>query len=363
MDRDDLKRTFLWSLASVAAIAAFWAVWHLIAGSVPTVSMLRLTDSWTINLPFSISRWWDIVGGTLWAAIIAATFGNRAVSGNKDRKSWQATAELFSAPFGFFSGLAIGFEDALRAALASCVTFVGIGAILYAGTLRWADEGTKRGPPFAYLGAGIGFGFFASLGAGGFVGLATGLTIGLALTLASLLVFAFLLVATQSAKIWKRAKQRWRTLRELPTRNGKEIEELRRALADHQTRLQRAESQRDNLQVILSWCATREGITLEELRVRCIRAQQQEKLIAAWQLPLDEVELDSRLRKVLAAKNIRCLGDIAAMTWEELRGIQGIGKSSRAEIHRLLNKHGLDFSMRRPEGLPLRPAAPETQKP
>ncbi len=50
-----------WSLVTSDLIALFWSIYYLIAGSVPTVSSIKMTGTWTISLLFGISLWWDIL--------------------------------------------------------------------------------------------------------------------------------------------------------------------------------------------------------------------------------------------------------------------------------------------------------------
>lgn len=64
------KLMFRWSLLTTGLIALFWTIWYLIAGSVPTITSIKMTDTWTYFLPFGISRWWDILIGPIWSTII-----------------------------------------------------------------------------------------------------------------------------------------------------------------------------------------------------------------------------------------------------------------------------------------------------
>ena len=69
-----IKLIVRWSIFTAGSIALFWFIWYLITGSVPTVTSIRITTvtsiiirpEWTIQLPFGISRWWDILIGPIW---------------------------------------------------------------------------------------------------------------------------------------------------------------------------------------------------------------------------------------------------------------------------------------------------------
>ena len=53
------------SIATTAIIALFWSVWYLINGPVTVVTSIKMTEDWIINLPFGVSRWWDILTGPI----------------------------------------------------------------------------------------------------------------------------------------------------------------------------------------------------------------------------------------------------------------------------------------------------------
>jgi len=64
------KLMLRWSLVTGGLIALFWAIYYLIAGSVPTVTSIKMTETWTLSSPLGISRWWDILIGPIWSIII-----------------------------------------------------------------------------------------------------------------------------------------------------------------------------------------------------------------------------------------------------------------------------------------------------
>lgn len=73
----DWKRTkklmWRWSLISAAFFALFWGVWYLIAGEVPELTQIKWGKGNTYQLPFTISRWWDILFAPIWANLIVVS--------------------------------------------------------------------------------------------------------------------------------------------------------------------------------------------------------------------------------------------------------------------------------------------------
>lgn len=105
-----------WSLVTGVIIAAFWTIYSIF-GDVPSVTNIKMMNkSWTIPLPFTISRWWDIVIGPLWSTFFVLFLTSKA------RKSECLDAGLvfglifgldFGLVFGLFFGLVFGLTSGL----------------------------------------------------------------------------------------------------------------------------------------------------------------------------------------------------------------------------------------------------------
>ena len=96
---DSAKRNKLivrWSMVTAGLIALFWISWYLVSGSVPVATSIRITPNWTVALPFSISRWWDVLIGPIWSSILILFFTNKQVRKGDD------------LVFGLVSGLGYG---------------------------------------------------------------------------------------------------------------------------------------------------------------------------------------------------------------------------------------------------------------
>lgn len=55
-----------YSLITTALIALFWFTWKLNGVEVPSTNTLDFTNTLTFTLPFSVSRWWDVLIGIIW---------------------------------------------------------------------------------------------------------------------------------------------------------------------------------------------------------------------------------------------------------------------------------------------------------
>ena len=52
-----------------AAVALFWGIWYLITGNLPSVSAMTLSQKMTYQLPFVVSRLWDIPAAAVFAVL------------------------------------------------------------------------------------------------------------------------------------------------------------------------------------------------------------------------------------------------------------------------------------------------------
>jgi hypothetical protein len=85
------KKIILWSIIPTGLIALFWAIHYLVAGYVPTIHRLVLSDAYTIHLPFAISRWCDVLLGPLTLIAIRQHF---KVDKSKVSTFWQILSLL-----------------------------------------------------------------------------------------------------------------------------------------------------------------------------------------------------------------------------------------------------------------------------
>jgi hypothetical protein len=160
-----------WSLVVGGLIALFWVIYYLIVGSVPTVTSIKMTETWTMSLPFGISRWWDIMFGPIWSIIIIYLLTKLK-----------------------------GKDDDLVAALV-----VGLGVSLIVGLVAGLTVGLGAG-----LGVSLIFGLAAGLGVSLIVGLGAGLGVSLTVGLGAGLIFGLVaLIKLIWAKVgnWFMAKE------------------------------------------------------------------------------------------------------------------------------------------------------------
>lgn len=62
------KLMWRWSLVTAALITAFWHIWAIFA-PVPAVYSITINMDYSCQLPFPISRWWDVLFGPIYSAL------------------------------------------------------------------------------------------------------------------------------------------------------------------------------------------------------------------------------------------------------------------------------------------------------
>ena len=135
------KLIIRWSLVTAGLITLFWTGWYLVNGSVPVVTSIQMTPNWTVALPFSISRWWDVPIGPIWSSILILFFTNKQV-----RKGDLVIGLIFGLVSGLVSGLVFFLVIGLVYGLAyGLVFFLVIGLI--SGMVHWAGLWAGKAGP------------------------------------------------------------------------------------------------------------------------------------------------------------------------------------------------------------------------
>lgn len=126
------RKKMLWRIPLVAAIlvAIFWGIWSFF-GQVPATDHLQITEKWTLQLPFSVSRWWDVLFASIWAFILVLIFSSGRIKKDEDLGAAGLVIGLvFSLVFGLIVALVFGLVFGLIVALG-----VGLGTGLAAGLI------------------------------------------------------------------------------------------------------------------------------------------------------------------------------------------------------------------------------------
>lgn len=93
---------FRWSIATAAPVALFWAVWYLVNGSVPISS---IASFYGIPIPFTISRWWDVLTGPIVSILVVLL--SRPIF-EAEGEEVVASGLIFSLGWGFIAGVGKG---------------------------------------------------------------------------------------------------------------------------------------------------------------------------------------------------------------------------------------------------------------
>ncbi len=99
------------SAICVTSIALFWTCWHYFNGRVPVVS--ELMPYMTLYLPFTVSRWWDVLLGLVWPCLFVWNANKKIHPENavfeEGIQNLIAISLLTGFVFGLYFGIAAGF--------------------------------------------------------------------------------------------------------------------------------------------------------------------------------------------------------------------------------------------------------------
>jgi len=105
MEKKATNQIILWSLLTGGATALFWTIYHLITGAVPVVSALAWGEEIVFNLPFALSRWWDIMLGPIFGSAFILL---RATRWAREKKGELEIGLVFGLGCGLLSVLCFG---------------------------------------------------------------------------------------------------------------------------------------------------------------------------------------------------------------------------------------------------------------
>ncbi|MFH1412926.1 MAG: hypothetical protein ABIG10_02760 [bacterium] len=161
-----------WSIITAGFTAIFWTIWFLSTGSVPVVTEIILIKGRLVyELPFHISRWWDILLGPIYSCAIVYLFTHKKIKDD----DVLIVRLVFGLGLGLVAGLVIGLVAELDIGLAFGLVVglifgltaglgFGLGLGLVAGLVVGLVAGLALGLVTG-LGAGLGFGLVTGLGA------------------------------------------------------------------------------------------------------------------------------------------------------------------------------------------------------
>ena len=163
---EEERKNMLWRIPLVVAIlvAIFWGIWYLIAGEIPAVNQIKWSEDITTQLPFAISRLWDILFVFIWAFILVCFFTQEKIKKNKNL----STRLIAGLSLGLVVGLTISLSIGL---VASLIVGLAFGLIAVGDDLAIALS--------LGLGTGLIVGLSISMGTALIVGPAVGLVVGI----------------------------------------------------------------------------------------------------------------------------------------------------------------------------------------
>ncbi|MDD4901338.1 MAG: hypothetical protein PHS62_04550 [Patescibacteria group bacterium] len=172
-----------WSVLAAYFFFLFWDFYDLALGPVPVIATVKISQDWDYVLPYGgISRWWDILFGSVWLALfLLACRKLSSVKQARNPGSGLGFCLIFSSAFALVPYFVFGLAGGLIAGLAGGITaglIVGVGT----GLTVFHDEDRLMAP----TSLGVTFCLLIGLYCGVLQGLGFGLAFSLAVILAVL---------------------------------------------------------------------------------------------------------------------------------------------------------------------------------
>ncbi|MBI2448466.1 hypothetical protein HYV44_02830 [Candidatus Microgenomates bacterium] len=182
MDMSKERRNALmlrWSLLTAGLIATILLAYYWVTGEVPVTDQIfwsktKEGEKIFLQLPFGISRWWDVLLGPIWScAFIAIMADKRSKDGHvSDLIAGLGAGLIFGLGFGLIYDLSFGLGYGLVPGLVLGLGFgliIGMTLRLVFGLVPGLVFGLGYGLVFGLvpgLVLGLGFGLAAALGFG-----------------------------------------------------------------------------------------------------------------------------------------------------------------------------------------------------
>lgn len=121
MDTTRKKKLMVrWAIFTALVTFIFWAIWHSVTGQVPVVRDIEIIENKTLELPFGISRYLDVIIAPIWSIIIIWILTNKKV-----REKVLGIGLTFGLIFGVFLRMVAEYSlFALLLCLVSNLLFV-----------------------------------------------------------------------------------------------------------------------------------------------------------------------------------------------------------------------------------------------
>ena len=138
-----MKMMWRWSIMSTGLTVLFWWAWWLIRGNVPVIDSIILEPGHDLqfDLPYAVSRLWDVVMIPFWTVSIVLILTRKVKDGY-----CKMSTPLFS---GLLIGLCLGTQLFLNLGLGMCL-IVGIATAIIGGFILGLMTGQNARHPISH---------------------------------------------------------------------------------------------------------------------------------------------------------------------------------------------------------------------
>jgi len=94
---------FRWSVFWVCIFLLLWGIWFIVTGKAPVINEIKIAKEYSLNLPFGLYRWTDILVVAIWPILLTLIFRSKKILEGENSQG-------DNFPFGFsIANIVLGF--------------------------------------------------------------------------------------------------------------------------------------------------------------------------------------------------------------------------------------------------------------
>jgi len=70
---------FRWSVFFVCIFFLLWGIWFIVTGKAPVINEIKIAKEYSLNLPFGLYRWTDILVVAIWPILLTLIFRSKKI--------------------------------------------------------------------------------------------------------------------------------------------------------------------------------------------------------------------------------------------------------------------------------------------
>jgi len=181
---------FRWSVFFVCIFFLLWGIWFIVTGKAPAINEIKIAKEYSLNLPFGLYRWTDILVVAIWPILLTLIFRSKKILEGENSKgdNFPLGVSITNIVLGIIAGSILNVWFILGNLWSLIPSFILLAVMSLINYCVAYDKVEDYKPNFsAILMFNLLFGLGVSLG----IAISVSLVIGLIFGLISFLILLF----------------------------------------------------------------------------------------------------------------------------------------------------------------------------